>query len=247
MTSPKLLIPLRIPEIGPALGKLVTGTGRDPVGISMEPVRDHLVNRLISSIGEARRLSSNGERDAALATLGRSTWLGAWEEAVGMVAAILEERVNDRLEAEARAVRMPTRLRAGVQLSTAECRALTARLGTTAAGLIAALDRLEERRVSVAPATALQRDALERWQQAILGVASQFEAAWLDLEQAVDIELRNWKRVADDVSRWRKPMWPVVIFGVAGMAIACWIGLLWGGILPRPDWLTRIWSALVGS
>jgi hypothetical protein len=247
VTSPKLLIPLRIPEIGPALGKLVTGTNRRPVGISLEPVRDHLVNRLIGSLGEARRLASNGERDAALSTLGRSTWLGAWEEAVGSVASHLEDKVNQRLDAEARAVRMAKRLRRGVALSPAERRALAARLGTTAAGLIPVLEGLEERRVSLANATALQRDALEAWQQAILGVARQFEAAWLALEQAVETELAHWSRVADDVSQWRRPLWPVVAIGVVGAALACWVGLVWGGVLSPPNWMVNIWRLMFGS
>ena len=87
MTSSKLLIPLRIPELGPSLGKLITGTGSDVRGFSLETHRYQLVTKIIEMGGEARRLAANDERAAALACVGRDAWLAVWEEIVGPIAA----------------------------------------------------------------------------------------------------------------------------------------------------------------
>ena len=74
MTTPSLLLPLRIPELGPALGKLVTGTRRVTTP-SLEDERRHLVTKLIEAAGEARRLAARDERAAAVALPG-AVWLG---------------------------------------------------------------------------------------------------------------------------------------------------------------------------
>lgn len=242
MTSPQLLLPLRLPELGPHLGRLVTGTGRAPGGLRLDGVRDRLVTRLIESAGEARRLAARDERDAALATVGRATWLAAWEDAVGQTADLLVDRVSRRLQAEARAVRMPRRRRPVVD--DRDHRAIVARLGSSGGGLVAALDALEERAAAAARATALERADVQGWQDALTACARRLEAAWLALEDAVDREWQGWGAVADGIARWRRSLWPVYVVGVALVAVAVGLGLVLGGYVPAPTWLRRIWATL---
>jgi hypothetical protein len=242
MTSPKLLLPLRVPELGPSLGKLVTGTGRSPGGIGLDDFRYRLVTRVMEHAGEARRLSANEERAAAAGTLGRAAWLAAWEEAIGGTADRLAGLVNARLEAEARAVRMPRRLRSRVVLEANERRALAARLGSSGALLIPALDEVDRSAEAALAATALERDVVTAWQEALKTAARRLEAAWLALEDGVEAEAQRWNEVAGRIGQWRKPLWPVFLVGGVALAAAVWFGLAYGGLLPAPDWLVRLWE-----
>ncbi len=242
MTNSKLLLPLRVPELGPSLGRLVSGAGQAPGGVPLDEFRHRLVTRVIEHAGEARRLSANEERGPAVAALGRDVWLGAWDELVGAVAQTLVTSINARLEAEARAVRMPRRLRRRVVLDEAERRALAARLGSSGAVLIPALDAVARHGAAALAATPLERDAVTAWQEALKTAARRLEAAWLALEDAVEAEQARWTEVADRVARWRKPLWPVIVFGLLGVLVAAWFGLAFGGYLPAPAWLVRLWE-----
>lgn len=244
MTTPKLLLPLRVPELGPSLGKLVVGTGRRPAGMSLDACRIQLATRVIEHAGEARQLAAREERSAALGALGREAWLSAWEEAVTGVAGALIERVNHQLDAEAAAVRMPRRLRRRVQLDEVERRALAARLGASGARLIPTLDDLARRAADARDATARERAAVEAWQDALKTAARRLEAAWLALEDAVEAEGREWERVADRIAAWRKPLWPVLVVTGVALAGAVWLGLVFGGYAPAPGWLLELWSTL---
>ncbi len=242
MTSPKLLLPLRIPELGPSLGKIVTGTGRDPGGLELDAIRYRITTRIFEGAGEARRLAAREERKAAVAAIGRTAWLEAWEEAVAGVAEQLISRIAARLDAEARAVRMPRRRRLRLQLDAAQRGALAARLGSAGAGLVPALDLLEERAAPALGATALEREVVEAWQDALTTAARRLEAAWLDLEDAIEQEWRHWERVASNVAGWRKPLWPVLVVSGLVMVAAVWLGLVMGGYIAAPSWLADAWS-----
>lgn len=246
MTNPKLLIPLRVPEVGPSLGRLVTGTGRRPGGLALDAARVRLVTRLFDAAGEARRLAANGEREAALAAVGRSTWLDAWEDTVGAVAALLLEQIDARLERAAVAARMPRRLRSAARLEDAESGAVTARLGSVGAGLVPALDRLETAATRLRGATALERDALLGWQEALLTAGRRLEAAWVALEDRVESELVHWNGIAAGIASWRPSLWPVVALTVPALVAAVWLGLVLGGWIAAPAWLGRIWEAVFG-
>ncbi|UCF40028.1 MAG: hypothetical protein JSW43_09830 [Gemmatimonadota bacterium] len=241
MTSSQLLLPLRIPEVGPSLGKIVTGTGRDPGGLELDMIRHRLTTRVFEAAGEARRLASRDERRAAVATVGRTMWLEAWDEAVAGVADLMLMRIAARLDAEARAVRMPRRRRQRLQLGAAEQGALAARLGSAGAGLVPALDLLEERVAPALGATALEREAMEAWRDALMTAARRLEEAWLELEVAIEAEWSHWNRVADEVARWRKPLWPVLIAAAVAIAGAAWLGLVMGGYIAAPPWLQDAW------
>ncbi len=244
MTSQNLLVPLRVPELGPSLGKLVTGTGRTIEGFSLESHRQHLTTKIIEMGGEARRLAANEERSAALAALGRDAWLAAWEETVGPIADALVDRLTTHLEAESMAVRMPRRLRAKVGIDEVERRAIGARLGSAGAQLVPELDAIEHQGTVLLQAAASGRDTLVAWQQAQLTAARRLEEAWMALEDSLEQELAVWRTVADGIARWRKPLWPVFVVGGLGAAAATWAGLLWGGAIPVPAWLARLWDML---
>lgn len=246
MTGADVVVPLRVPELGPYLGKLVFGTKREPAGLTLDAVRAALVTRLFDSAGEARRLAARGDRAGTVATLGRRTWLTLWEEAVGAVADRLTARVNARLDAEAWAVRMPRRRRRRLALDPSERRAMAVRLGAAGAPLVPALDALDAAATNLRAATALEPEAFERWHAALRTAAQQLESAWLALEDAVEAEVAGWDRVAERVAEWRKPLWPVVILGAILVAVAAWLGLVLGGYLPAPAWLTRVWQAVFG-
>jgi hypothetical protein len=246
MTSPRLLVPLRVPELGPYLGKLVTGTGSDPGGIEMEVPRYRLATRVIECAGEARRLAARDERQAALATLGRAAWMEAWDEAVAGAAELVVERVTARLEAEALAVGMPQRIRIELVEDASRQGAMAARFGTAGVELIPALDQLEERAASALGATSPERGEVGAWQDALTLAARRLEAAWLELEKGVAAEVFRWDRVGEGVSRWRRPLWPVAAAGAAALAVAVWLGLVFGGYVDAPGWLAAAWGTVFG-
>ena len=244
MTSPKLLIPVRIPELGPALGKLLTGTGQSPSEPILDRQRVAMLGRLIEAAGEGRRLAAEGARPEAVRALGLELWMDVWEQAVNGIARELVERVNRQLEAEAHAVRMPRRLRRRVALDAAEVRGLTGRLGAAGAGLVSALDDLQAKGARLLTATATDRAALDDWQRALLTAARRLEAAWLALEEQLADETSRWREAVGLVAAWRRPLWPVVAVTVPALAVAGWLGLILGGYVPAPEWLQRAWSLL---
>jgi hypothetical protein len=244
MTSPKLLLPVRVPELGPALGKLLTGTGRTAPDPAVEGQRLVLLGRLIEAGGEARRLAADGARAEAIGAVGLDMWLDAWEQTVGAIGRDLVDRANARLDAEARAVRMPRRLRRRVLLDEAEIRGVTGRLGAAGADLVPALDALQARGERLLQASANDRGALDEWQQALLLAARRLEAAWLALEEQADAELTRSQEEAAAVARWRRPVWPLLAVGAPALAVATWLGLVMGGYVAAPAWLSRIWSVL---
>ena len=244
MTSPKLLVPLRVPELGPYLGKVITGTGRDPGGLELDALRYRLATRVIEAAGESRRLAARDEREAALAALGRAVWLEAWEETVAGVAELLVDQVTRRLDAEARAAGMPQRRRSRLTLGPEGQGALAARLGSAGAELVPVLDLLEERIQPALSATAIELDAMAEWQEALTTSARRLEAAWLELELAIEEEERRWLRLADEVAGWHRPLWPVLVAIVPALGVAVWLGLVLGGYVDAPGWFASAWGFL---
>jgi len=240
MITPRLLLPLRIPELGPSLGKLVTGTGRRPGGLALDAPRLQLVTKIIERAGEARRLAASDERAAAIAAVGRDAWLAAWEETVSAIGQTLLARAADRLAAEAAASRVPRRRRRGLVPGDGERRAVAARLGASGAKLVPTLDRLDALSPGACEATPAERQVLEAWQDALKTSARRLEEAWLALEEAVDREALHWDRVVAAVAAWRRPMWPVLVATLLAVALAAWLGLVLGGFLSAPAWFVSV-------
>lgn len=244
MRGGKLLVPLRIPELGPSLGKLVSGAERTGRGISLDAVRLRLVTRILNSAGEARRLAAREERSAALEAVGRSAWLEAWEEAVAQVSRLIIGHVRWALGVEARAVRMSQRRLRAMMPGDGEERTLAARLGSAGAPLITALDVLEACSSRALAAGPGQRDAVRVWQEALGTAARRLEASWLAMEDAVASEIARWDGVAKEIESWRRPLWPVAAAGGALMVAAVWLGLVLGGYVTPPDRFVDLWQAV---
>lgn len=244
MSGSKLLLPIRVPELGPHLGKLVTGTGNRPGGVALDEVRIELATRVMELAGEARELAARDERWPVFETLGREAWLSVWDRAVERTATLLLERFQTEVQMEASAAGMPRRLVKRILPDEGERRALKARLASAGAVLVPVLDRIDTLAGEAARATAVERAGFEEWQETLKAAARKLEAAWLALEEQVEREARRWEEVARVVSAWRKPLWPVILVTLLGWGAAIWLGLVLGGYLPFPDWLRDLWIRL---
>jgi len=131
-----------------------------------------------------------------------------------------------------------------VVIDEVERRAIGARLGSAGAELIPTLDEIERHGAMLLDGAVSDRGNLGAWQQAQLTAARRLEEAWMALEEAVDHEIGVWRKVADAIFRWRKPLWPVYLVGILGSAVAVWGGLVWGSVIPLPTWATVLWNAV---
>jgi len=227
------------------MGKVVTGTGRAPGDLELGAVRLQLATRIFEGAGEARRLATRGERSAAVAAVGPELWLEAWEEAVGAASGLLSDHLGRQFDAHARAVRLPRRLRRTRRPAAVGRGALTARLGSAGAPLVATLVGLEPVGAAAVHATGLEPTAVEHWQNLLRTAARRLEAAWLDLEHRLEAELLTAQTALDDVAQWRRPWWPVVAIGTIVLVAAVWLGLILGGYLTPPSWFARLWQQVV--
>ena len=248
MTSARVVTSLSIPELGPSLGRLVAPpppSGGGPTSVRLDDIRLSLVSQLFDLAGDARRWAREGDTELALATLGRSAWDEAWQQAVQAAATRLATGASERLLAAAREVRLPARRTRTLPLDADEVRALAARLTAGAGPLHAALEQLDRAAQPVRggkPSAA----AVVAWQDALGAAARRLELAWLALEEAM---IREWSTAEADVAdlrRWRRPEWPLWVVGVLLFGIALYAGLVVGGYIPVPavlqDAVEALWS-----
>jgi hypothetical protein len=249
MTVPATRAPLDVPELGPALGRLIVPapTASAPTHwIGLDDIRVTLVSQLFELAGDARRWAREGDRELALATLNGAAWDTAWGSAVESVAERAAAAVSDRLLAAAREARLPARYARLLPLDVAEVRALAARLDQGSQPLRQSLALLDQ----LAPAARSERAAIaavQEWQSALAATARRLEAAWLALEEALREEWRKWDAEVEEVRAWRRPLWPLLVTGAAIFTAASYAGLVLGGYLAVPGPLTniaeRIWAA----
>ncbi len=238
---------LDVPELGPALGRIV----HPPSAVAdkatrwppLDDLRLGLATRLFDLAGQARKAEGGApERLTAAA------WRQAWEETVHAAAARAADAVDARLVAAAGGVRMSRRVLARRLLSPADRRALTARLGEGALSIYSALDAMEAARKVLAERPLRAGDAERAWVGAVEAAARRQETAWLGLESAWERDRPVWEGEIAAVRRWHRPLWPVLVTALVLFGAATWLGLVLGGFLPVPGPLrglaTFVWERL---
>ena len=241
MSPMKLLMPLRVPELAPSLGRIIVPRRLLDPWVPVDDIREELATRVLELGGEGRsaaaRESDGDTRARVLEVTGRRAWTAAWDHAVRRAGA----RVADALDAEitrtARQVRLPRRRLRRHLLSNAEKRAIVARLGTGGGPFVAALDELEAAAARAGDATVLEKDAHATWQDALRTVARRLEAAWLALETEVDAERERWNPEIEALATWRPALWPIFVVWIPLTTLLVWLGLILGGYVSAPAWL----------
>jgi hypothetical protein len=237
----KLLMPLRVPELAPSLGRIIVPRRLLDPWVPVDDIREELATRVLELGGEGRaaaaREGDGDSRARVLEVTGRRAWAAAWDHAVRRAGA----RVADALDAEitrtARQVRLPRRRLRRHLLTNAEKRAIVARLGTGGGPFVAALDELESTAARAGDASVLEKDAHAGWQESLRTVARRLEAAWLALEAEVDAERERWNPEIETLGAWRPSLLPIFVVWVPLAALLVWLGLMLGGYVAAPAWL----------
>jgi hypothetical protein len=241
-----------VPELGPSLGRLSDPPGipseRGALDIVFEDIRLDLVTSVFDVAGAARSFAAAGDRQGAIASLGRVAWLHLWERAVAAAAHRLAEAVNARLRDAAAESRLPARQLDAFLLTADDVRAIASRLGSGGAGFVSALDALEQTVPAAASSGARGRIGQEEWQRALATTARRLESAWLTLAAAARTEQERWKGEIERVRAWRRPGWPLWVITLTVLLLVTYVGLVLGGYLPVPQALRGMaefwWSHL---
>ena len=243
----KLLMPLRVPELAPSLGRIIVPRRQHEPWVPLDDIREELATRVLELGGEGRSAAARedekgtgGGSDArarVLETTGRRAWGAAWDHAVRRAASRVADALDAELTRTAHRVRLPPRRLRRLLLNTAEKRAIAARLGTGGGTFVAALDELEAAAARMAQASVLEKDAHADWQDALRTVARRLEAAWLALEAEVKEERARWQPEIEQLAMWRRRLWPVIAGWLPLAVVLVWLGLVLGGYLPAPAWL----------
>ena len=227
--------PRVLPELGPALGRLVHPGAAGGIDALLAPVRMALVTRGLAAAGEAREALAAGDEAAARQALGARVWAALWDKAAEEAAALLIRRLDERITAAAVAARMPAWRAERHRVTEAEHRAIHARLGSGAGALLRAAGEIDHA-------------AGPRWAPQVLATARRVESAWLALTAAAEKELSEWEPDIQSVASWRRARWPLWTFTAVLLAAALWAGLVLGGYLPVPAALApvaeRLWGLL---
>lgn len=177
----------------------------------------------------AEVLLSEVRLDLVTAIFERTPWLSAWERAVRSAAPLVSAELEARLHDAARISRYPARKLQPILPGPEDRQILANRLSAAGMGL---------------------EDAVRRFPAADDGeirlVCGELEAAWDRLVATADEELAQADRLAAEIRRWKRPLWPLALGGAALLALAVWAGLVLGGYLPSPAWFrplaNRVWS-----
>jgi len=236
----KLLMPLRVPELAPSLGRIIVPRRQQEPWVPLDDIREELATRVLELGGEGRAAAAREARENVLETTSRRAWAAAWDQAVRRAAARVADAFDAELTRTAQRVRLPRRRLRKLLLTSGEKRAIVARLGTGGGAFVAALDELETAAARAAEASVLEKDAHAAWQDALRTVARRLEAAWLALEKEVEEERRRWQPEIDTLANWRPRLWPVVAVWVPLGVLLLWLGLVIGGYVPAPAWLAAL-------
>ncbi len=231
-----------VPELGPSLGSLTDPPSpghRSPLGLTFDDIRLDLVTGIFDLAGAGRGFAAAGDRDGAMASLSRVAWIGLWERAVGSVAARLGGAANTKLRAAAAESRFPKRRLQRMLLGPSDLRAIGARLGSSGAPFVSALDALE-RSLRSARGTPARARTTDDWRAALEAGARRLETAWLALVSAAGMEEEHWRDEAERIRTWRRPRWPIWLITLAVIVAAAYLGLVVGGYLPVPPSLAGV-------
>jgi hypothetical protein len=243
---------LLVPELGPSLGRLIDPpeilTERGALDIDFEDIRLALVTGIFDVAGAARSFAASGDRQGAIASLGRVAWLELWERAVAAAAHRLADVVNARLGDAAAESRLPfTRLNK-LLLSDEDARAIASRLGSGGASFVSALDELEQTVPAAAASGPRRHLGQEEWQRALAMTARRLESSWLALVTAASNEQDRWRGEIERVQAWCRPTWPLWVLTLTVLLAITYLGLVLGGYLPVPGVLREFadfwWSRL---
>lgn len=232
-----------VPELGPLLGGLTdppSPGSKSPLGLTYDDIRLDLVSGIFDLAGAGRAFAAAGDRDGAMASLGRVGWTGLWERAVGAAAARIGETANARLREAAAESRFPARRLRALLLVPTDIRAIAARIGAGGGPFISALDALEVTVHSATGGGTRSSDRFDEWRKALEGSARRLESAWLALLAAADQEERHWRGETERLKAWRRPTWPVWLVSVLIVSGAVYVGLVLGGYVPVPPMLTGL-------
>lgn len=227
-----------VPELGPSLGRLgeppALPAERGSLGIVLEDIRLDLVTRLFDVAGAARSFASAGDREGAIASLGRVAWLELWERSVAAAARRMADTVNDRLRDAAAESRLPRKRLEEFLLTVEDERAIASRLGSGGASFVSALDALEQTIPAASASGARGRSGQDEWQSALATTARRLESSWLALAAAASTEQDRWKAEIERLRAWRRPVWPVWLVTALVLLAVTYLGLVLGGYLPVP-------------
>ena len=246
----KTVTPITIPELGPALGKLVVPAlpGAPLPVVPLEDIRLKLVSQIFELAGDARRWLREGDRALAVATIDRDAWEGCWQTAVNAVAQRIAEKANSRMLAAGQESRISAKRLAALALNDDEIRSLAARLDRAGEPLRHALTALD----AVSAAARGERatpEAVEAWKDGLATTARRTEAAWIALEERALEEWRRWEVEIAGLRSWRRPTWPLVAISLSIFCLFLWIGLMIGGYVdvpgplrPAAEWVWARWN-----
>ena len=227
-----------VPELGPSLGRL-----SDPpqipaspgaLGLVLENIRLDLVTRLFEIAGAARAFMTAGDKESAIASLGRVAWLDLWERAVAAAAQRLADLVNNRFRDAAAEARLPQKRLDAVLLVAEDVRAIGSRLGSGGAGFVSALDALEQTVPAAAASGRRGQLGQEEWQLALATAARRLESAWHALTEAAQVEQQRWQAEIEQVRAWQRPRWPLWAVTILVLLAFTYLGLVLGGYLTVP-------------
>lgn len=236
-----------VPELGPSLGRLTDPPSPGPrssLGLTYDDIRLDLVTGIFELAGAGRGFAAAGDRDGAMASLGRVAWLGLWERAVAAAASRIGDAANSRLREAAVEARFPGRRLRELLLTPTDVRSIAARLGSGGAPFVGALDALEQTVHSATGTDARGAARTDEWRSALEAAARRLESAWLALAAAATVEEQHWRQEADRIGAWRRRMWPVWLLTALVVGIAVYLGLVVGGYVSVPDplrGLTDFW------
>jgi hypothetical protein len=241
-----------VPELGPSLGRLTDppeiAPDRGMLEIGFEDIRLDLATRIFDVAGAARSFAATGDRQGAIASLGRVVWIDLWERSVAAAARRIADAVNAQLRDAAAESHLPEGRLTELLLNEEDVRAIGSRLGSGGADFVSALDALEQTVPAASAPGARGRMAQEEWQLALAAAARRLESAWLALSATAKTEQHRWRAEIELVRSWQRPRWPLWMVTVVVLLIVTYLGLVLGGYLPLPGFLRALanlwWSHL---